>query len=741
MHREDANRESFNMSVRSPFGSSHFVAISSNSYVRDLLGSYAEELKAEYPALLYAGESRLYVEECRSFEEICLYLETIDNRVLMNLICLIDLTDGFRKGKYDWRIDREGDKPLFNAQELVLNFPEVYFIFVMPKRREGGLPKEHVLWSNDLIVSSNNTFLKGLNAFCKSHICGFRNWFDGTGFRRFILKSSSVIDKTDSERKLAFSIDEEATYNLLNGYFAYIHGYDCHLVNTKAQFDNCFSYNSQKFESISKVLILEDQDVLFSDLTGSCKKDFDFLTERFIDCNAFSGNCLSTDNENKDGEIHRILITTNPSTLDDIKEEEVKKIEEDSNKKNITTTQNGSIAWKTWPKVKIQKPHGGVYCNKLLKQVPRDKECSSDIPQRLDISKKTEAKKGGNHSAPFVNQLIAENLRSRATKIYSLNASFEDAIQVALLAADGLVLLQGQTHTLVKECIALLFRAEVLAESQFPGVNYSQATEKRLVALQDIYNKHLLPNFEEKPSSVPKDERWQRSVFMLEVYNDLRKIYLAHGRFEEEEQTLIKIRKVYRTTKITEASTVNKADSSVNKNGTTSNFRKLFGTIRDRMEGPLLKMKEVINGCWRKVKYFPLWYLYHLVNKGVKAILIAVVAWCLFFSFGLLALYFCYWELYKPEIWVNVQMISVSYEILEKVMRAFFNLEISPLHELIDCMFDGGNGRTFISDAPVDKFSIGLARIVKMLSFLVSITGLAHTGIFIAYIYQKISRK
>lgn len=726
------------MAVRSPLGSSSFFAVSSNGFTRERINFNLIQLKQEYPELLFSSQKKLKIEESTSFEELYACLKDVDSQLLMNMICLVDLTDTFPEGGFEWKINGEGKKSLFNAPELVLNFPEVYFIFVMPKGREGGVPNEHVLWSNDLISDSSNSFLLNLLPLVRNHICGFRNWFDGTGLRRSILENSSVIKK-NSERNIAFSIDEEATYGLFNSYYAYMHGYDCNLINTKAQFDDTFNSDDQnKFENISKILILEDMDALFSDLTGQAKREFDYLPSRFSGCSVFSnlGDGCLVNKKSDIGNIHRVLITTCSKTLRQIRDESI------LNGRTEETLLSDTADWSVWPQAKVQKPHGGVYCFKLQEQLHRNGNVNTNIPQRLKLDREYSTQDNNNHSAPFVNQLIAENLKSRAARIFSPNASFEDSIQVALLAATGLVLLQGQTHTLVKECLALQFCAEVSAESQFPGINFNLVTKTRLQALDDLYIEHIFESMGNNESKTSISQLWQKSAFLLEVYNDLRAIYLASGRIEEEQEVLKKIRKEHGTLKKTESRKVKKADIKVEKTVFPMLMEKpKVRMIKSYFLNTINSVGDNITSFSREIVNSPRTYLYYLVNNGVATIFFWALVWCLGFSVGLLLFFGVYWYQNDPGVFNNINLFLLGYEVFEKVMTAFFIPDTPPLLQLVDCLFDGTTKGACALKVPENNSSVLVASLIKLLSFIVTITGVAHTGIFIAYIYQKISRK
>ena len=158
-------------------------------------------------------------------------------------------------------------------------------------------------------------------------------------------------------------------------------------------------------------------------------------------------------------------------------------------------------------------------------------------PEARDVDRPQEVDEG--HSSPGRLLHIAEHLLDRANaSIKEVNTATE-ALRGAVLSTQALELLGGKTPTVSVEALLLKHAFEVIAECQFPGVEYHLNLRERLADIR---------------SNIDSLSTWlnqrRRKDFMLnaeaQILTRLASILEEYGEYEEAELCQRELRKLHR---------------------------------------------------------------------------------------------------------------------------------------------------------------------------------------------------
>ena len=187
---------------------------------------------------------------------------------------------------------------------------------------------------------------------------------------------------------------------------------------------------------------------------------------------------------------------------------------------------------------KVAKPAAGMFA--LLSDIFKDSgmfEGKDYIPGFVPLGGDGNASTtSGRHGAPGRVGLIANKLIRRAAKINERVLSVEEAVLGAVLATDALELTGCRSPTTAFDALSLKHQLEVIAECQFSGVEYNFELEQRLKIIKnDIGFIFKLTN-----GKKPVYDNAEMSLLM-----HLVRIFRAYAQFDEEQQCMLKVRKLH----------------------------------------------------------------------------------------------------------------------------------------------------------------------------------------------------
>lgn len=423
-------------------------------------------------------------------EDIHARLDALDRRSLFNAVCLVDLTDG--RSISDWCVT--GHETGVRPTELVLRYPEVYFIFLVrtvPTKFHIETREAHFVVIGDL-----TSLLRQLSR----HASGFRTYFDPTGLRRYLRRSrTDQLEQQGNASRVAATIDEEKDFLLTNGYLLYSYGYDTALVPSLTEMEHLLGtgYTGKAFD-----IILEDIDLRFPDISVS-GTDGDA---------AHRGLTLG----DGDGDRSRVDAAL------DLRAKLFPGLGRLPKRQRVCVSTTAPVG-NEHPSV--PKPFGGFLHPTWEKHLAGE---GRGIRRGLQV---TEVRTPhGSHSAPFTRQMIASALTDRAREIRKTAVGQEEAIHGALLALDAWQLLDGKTLALSLEALDILYGFEVKAECAFVGTAQSLKVGRRFHELRAVV--------ETVVSKRNVKRRHQINNAMVEIADDLRRTYREYEQFDEEEEAL-----------------------------------------------------------------------------------------------------------------------------------------------------------------------------------------------------------
>jgi len=212
---------------------------------------------------------------------------------LFNSVCVVDLSTSERDFQFDLRADAR--HPL-RPTELILRYPEVYWIFIVDNLPDWTFVEEQLLKtgiSHHLLSLHfvKITHLMDLVLRLGEHAAGFRTIFDPTGLRFLVLSASNASndkqndiaplglrlgDNFDLCRPITYgiSLEDEISFALLNGYFLYKQGYSTFVIATLGEYKRSAEYAEYLSTDTTKESpivwnVIEDVELCYADALGN----------------------------------------------------------------------------------------------------------------------------------------------------------------------------------------------------------------------------------------------------------------------------------------------------------------------------------------------------------------------------------------------------------------------------------------------------------------------------------------
>jgi len=411
---------------------------------------------------------------------------------------------------------------------LILTFPEIHWLLHTPYKwasknqdsEENSKRKDYKTIFLNIIhhYSSSSNFSRAVNY---AQI-DYTPLFDSSSLRNTIKKNISAHTSVGNKEIAPYvperihrsaSIDDEPEYAWFEAYTAYRFGYRGHAVTSFGLFEDLFKEGSGfKFKPD---LIFDDLYLSFSDRSSGIslsdltkrEKNYPFLKE--------------TD--------HHILLTVGHR----------KGEQRTTWQKNRRYLYQQKIKENTKYKI-LYKPFAGIFDLWEKSGLKRWLKKSKGLAKGFEWPPKSHGPldSGGSHSAPGRLLAIAETLIERSRNRLETADTVPKAIHGAMLALEARELLGNRTPTTSLEALSLKQQFEVKAECQFYGVEYNFDVKARI---KDI---------EQEVSSISqwfnKRER-TRSALNAEIgiLNKLASIYRQNGQFDEENQIMDEMRRLY----------------------------------------------------------------------------------------------------------------------------------------------------------------------------------------------------
>ena len=370
------------------------------------------------------------------------------------------------------------------AAEMVLSYPEVYFLFLAFKQatienNEDRVVKLHVEtpWQLNRILEH-----------VRNHAAGFRTIFDATTLRSHI--KEIILTKATrstylplcnkrSAQKAAIA-EEEPDFLYLNGYAAYKYGFSVRLLGSHHELERS---KDVKFD-----LLLTDIDLAYEDAPElrSEGKIGQLLCEHLFKLKEES----LPDN---------IVIVS--SYLTDELEAQIKELIKDKVLADIRkpyggfsdlfgTTELAKYAKANVVQMKYPPPidsHWEKFCRLLIEmELPHRGAKGSESSPEMNASVGKQDRTGDStnwsrHSAPYAFLSVAQRLISRASRIESdERGQTIGAVHAAILAIEAKELLGGLSRTTCLTALAVQHRAEAAAELTCYGTTASSSATARL---------------------------------------------------------------------------------------------------------------------------------------------------------------------------------------------------------------------------------------------------------------------
>lgn len=384
------------------------------------------------------------------------------------------------------------------------------------------------------------------------HIESGRSMFDASGIRNYIkVKLREKMDfETDNfhalhesrRTHLALAVDEETRHSLFWAYSLYSFGYSVLPITTAGELNSLrkrFKNGEHKVD-----LICRDFDLQFPDLQAPTKDAEDprkipLYQYRGViplkdDAESFALCLENPKDENQDDENSFFW-----RALYDDERTKTVFVSQLPESNTLPKGQMGVIAGKrlikrnelkyneTFNRYGLTVQDGKVILNGISKEVEGmfDFHRSDVIKQVYQESRSctTISKKRGTvsgHSIPAVNSRIASSLIGRGKKEYKK----ERYLEAALLASEALEVLNGLSMSASMEAFHLKCCAEVKLELSVIGVgDFKKVARKRIYEIRRLLYRLTAENKEARRNA------------KMQIFNDLRKIYLEHEQFDASE--------------------------------------------------------------------------------------------------------------------------------------------------------------------------------------------------------------
>jgi hypothetical protein len=390
--------------------------------------------------------------------------------------------------------------------QLVLQFPEMYFVFL-----GGDDPtfSESIRFHHVIDVSTLSRLLELIN--CHGH--GFRTLYDPTGLRTFLKAGlaslDSAMDASYSQlfhlraRQPACVIEDEPVFACFNAYAAYRAGFRTFVVTSFSELNRLLPKDGASTSKAPERFntVITDWDVRFPDyVTGSLDVGVN-LQARLSQSDA------------------RVFVVTS------LKHADIESFLKSLEKAPPLSTKDDRIGARC-----LAKPYAGIF--ELINLLHSDLGTESPAVPRPKLER---------HTAPHGAALIANDLLSRAKRLCSAEERDQQILlQQAVLAGEAKEILGGLSPTTFLDALALQNGAEIRAEASFPGTE------------SDIDPSHRLSTFEGETrcavSAAARENERQRARlnYLVQELNGFRRIYNSYEEVTAAEMCLQKISKLQR---------------------------------------------------------------------------------------------------------------------------------------------------------------------------------------------------
>lgn len=513
------------------------------------ISRYVRHIGFECKKLKHRFDPKEHTSTYFFLEEITSILDKETPETLLNAVAIIDVSDVYNDISLSLNPIIDSNETGQIVSSLILAYPEVYWIFLGTYYNK---LKESLSWEKEHFVDV--TEINRIIELLKRHQDGYRPLFDPSGLRTYIKETVietekalgrdnkseaendqmlSIVSECLKKRKTqsAVVIDEELPFTFLNGYIAYRTGYRCFMITSKSEMGKVLKEPNGTLQ-----LSIEDLDIKLSDMDSGETKIL-----RDLDVRANEENYKILDIKNR-------LIVTGVAT-----NEERKKYE--GRFEIIDKPYAGIFDFKKYID-KLSNPEHLESKDTIgsQNQIKNNNSSESDLPD----NKKNSNDFPVSHSALNKILLIADSLISRAKKILKDAKNCQEYVLGAILSLELKELLHGKSMTTALEAIALQHQMEARAECCFLGVAHEIKTKLRFVDISKEVASIIKINDKIEPKKLAQSHNAQ-----LEIINNIRLIFKEYEQFDEEEVCLIEIRDLRR--KLHEYSTAASSKNCVKK--------------------------------------------------------------------------------------------------------------------------------------------------------------------------------
>jgi hypothetical protein len=384
---------------------------------------------------------------------------------------------------------------------LVLEFPEIYFIFF---EASGTLPQGEIVWHHSADYGQTPHIVELLHL----HSNGFRTLYDPVGLRSWLKENLSAVDPTRSENRFrtlfrarsasaALVIEDEPSFAHFNAFAAYKAGMRAFLVVSYREFLRLLPDLSVRVSAAQPKAgtVISDWDIQFVDqVTGSADPPLDLLVR------------LET--------IARVWFVTSN-----------KRAAERGLLANIPRIGDGAAEFaKAADHRCVAKPYPGIFfLADLLAESPR-----SSV-------ERTEPSEGRRHTAPHGCAMIAMALIDRAREFSIEETDHRRYLHQAMLAGEAKEILGGLSAATYLEALTLQNNAEIRAESSFPGTESNIQPSRRL----DVFVQEV--DYVESRHAGQEEWRRARLLYLSQQLNSFRSMYNHYEEVDAAETCFRKI--------------------------------------------------------------------------------------------------------------------------------------------------------------------------------------------------------
>lgn len=306
------------------------------------------------------------------------------------------------------------------------------------------------------------------------------------------------------------------------------------------------------------------------------------------------------------------------------------------------------------------------------------KEAFQWPPARVEAPAGSTAQNTTGHSAPGKLMLVAEHLLRRAQQFRENARTVKDCIKGAVLATEAMELLAGLTPTLSLQAMALKHEYEVMAEICFIGSGGHFDVKRRAFEVRSVAGA-LCRNFQgREPNRVYLAALDAEMVTM----NRLALVFRNAGQFDEEEEAMIRVRRANRSILLCRTDVFDTSSRPPRRRPTC---------------GWRLEIREFPQWIGNMILLYAEWLLARFRNFLIAGLALGLPSFILWKAFGCVS----------------------AFDSISGLAGAVF----------------GGNPHENEPCVPSDNWGL------LLLSVSVIIVGVFHLGVFVSYLYTKVSRR